>query len=625
MLCSCRAIVLFAAFVFAFTCSASAAQPQTSLAMHGEAKYPSGFSHFDYVNPNAPKGGTLKLGAGGTFDTLNPFIIRGTPAFGLSTGYMSLVYEPLMARSADEPFTLYGLLAETVEVPEDRSCITFNLNPKATWSDGLAITANDILFSFETLRDKGRPNHRTYYKKVEKVEKTGPLSVKFTFKKNAAGVIDREMPLIMALMPILPEHEWEDREFNQTTLHIPIGSGPYKVDRVDPGHSITYVRNANYWGRHLPVERGLHNFDVIQVDYYRDDSITLQAFKAQQFDLRMETNPNRWAAAYDFPSAKVGRVILEEMRHHRVEPATGYVFNTRREVFRDPALRHALTYAFDDGWINRNLFQGHYHRTTSFFPNSELAAPALPEGREKEILEKYRVQLPPGIFTEPVTPPETDGTEESLRNNLLKAEDILRTAGYDMKDGQLLAPKTDKPVTFEILLGDPSEEKVALTWIRSLKRLGVDARVHTVDSAQYQSRLAQFDYDVITAKWVNTLSPGNEQMFFWSSAAADQPGSRNYAGIKDPAVDALASAIPEAKTREDLMATTRALDRVLMAGHYTVPFFYLGADDIAYWKPLQHPAMQSPYGTVLESWWTTPSASPATDAAPTGSEVLPPQ
>lgn len=598
----CRAAIFLAALFFATTSFAATSSHQTSLAMHGVAKYPDGFAHYDYVNPDAPKGGTLKLGAGGTFDSLNPFVVRGTPALGLSTGYLSLVYEPLMARSADEPFSLYGLLAESVEVPDDRSSITFYLNVKAKWSDGLAVTADDVLFSFETLRDKGRPNHRTYYKKVDKVEKLGPLSIKFTFKKNVAGVIDREMPLIMSLMPILPKHDWDGHEFNQTTLRVPVGSGPYKVLKVEPGRSITYTRNPDYWGRDLPVERGMYNFDAIQIDYYRDDSIALQAFKAGQYDLRMETNPNRWVTAYDFPASQDGRVLREEVPHHRVEPATGFVFNTRRELFRDPALRRALAYAFDDGWINRNLFQGHYHRTTSFFPNSELAAPLVPEGREKEILEKFRAQLPPEIFTVPVAPPETDGSEDALRNNLLKGESLLRDAGYVMKNGQLLT-RDNKPVEFEILLSDPSEEKIALTWVRTLKRLGVNARVHTVDSAQYQSRIAKFDYDVVTAKWVNTLSPGNEQMFYWGAAAADQQGSRNYAGIKDPVVDALASAIPEAKTREDLVATARALDRVLMAGHYTVPFFYLGADNIAYWKQLHHPSPTPPYGTVLEGWW----------------------
>ena len=494
-----RAAVFLAALVLTLPVFAADLAPQTSLAMHGAPKYADGFTHFDYADPAAPKGGALRLGAGGTFDSLNPFIVRGTPALGLSTGYLSLVYEPLMARSADEPFTLYGLLAESVVAPDDRSSITFNLNPKAAWSDGQPVTADDVMFSFETLRDKGRPNHRTYYKKVEKAEKLSDRSVKFTFRKNAAGEIDREMPLIMALMPVLPRHDWQGRDFNQTSLRFPIGSGPYVVKKVDPGRSIAYARNPDYWGRDLPVEQGLYNFDTIQIDYYRDDSIALQAFKAGQYDLRIETDPNRWAESYDFPAAHDGRVTLVEVPHQRVEPATGFAFNTRRDVFRDRTLRLALSYAFDSGWINRNLFHGRYHRTTSFFPNSELAAPPLPEGHEKDILEQYRDRLPAEIFSETVAPPETDGTEESLRANLLKGESLLHAAGYTLKDGQLMTPD-GKPVTFEILLNDPGQEKVALSWVRNLKRLGVNARVHTVDRAQYQARLATFYYEVTSVK-----------------------------------------------------------------------------------------------------------------------------
>jgi microcin C transport system substrate-binding protein len=588
-------------FLWAFAPPAFAAQ--SSLAMVGEPKYKDGFTHFDYANPDAPKGGTLKLAASGTYDSLNPFIIRGNPALGLNTGYLSLVYEPLMARSADEPFSLYGLIAQSVDVPDDRSSVTFHLNPAARFSDGTPITADDVIYSFETLRDKGRPNHRTYYKKVTKYEKRDDHTVFFAFKPNEQGTIDREMPLIMALMPILPKHDWEGREFNQTSLHIPIGSGPYRIAKIEPGRSIVYARNPDYWGRVLPVEKGLHNFDTIRIDYYRDDGVSLQAFKAGQYDWRRENDPNRWAESYDFPAAHDGRVTREELPHHRTEPASGFIFNTRRDPFHDPVLREALAYAFDSGWIDRNLYHGHYHRITSYFPNSELAAPDLPDDREKALLEKYRGQLPSEIFTQSQTPPSTDGSEESLRANLLKAATMLRNAGYVLKEGQLMSP-SGKPVAFEILLSDPAEEKIALNWTRMLKRLGVMAHVHTVDSAQYQARLAAFDYDVTSGKWINSLSPGNEQMYFWGSAAADTHGSRNYAGVKSPVVDALASAIPEAHTREDLVTAAHALDRVLLSGHYWVPFFYLGADDLAYWNKLHHPAAAPPYGVVIESWWS---------------------
>jgi microcin C transport system substrate-binding protein len=577
--------------------------PQAALAMHGAPKYGTGFTHFDYVNPDAPKGGVLKLGATGTFNSLNPFIVRGDPALGLATGYLSLLYEPLMSRSWDEPFTLYGLIAETVEVPDDRSSITFNLNPAAHFSDGQPITADDVLFSYQTLRDKGRPNHRTYYKKVATAEKLSDRRIKFTFKPNMDGSIDKEMPLIMGLMPVLPAHDWKDRDFNQTTLRIPIGSGPYKIVRLDPGRSITYERDSDYWGRDLPVERGLYNFDTVHIDYYRDDGIALEAFKAGQYDLRRESNATKWTTSYDFPAVTDGRVKLEKLEHHRTEPAYGFVFNTRREPFRDPAFRAALEYSFDSGWINRNIFHGLYKRVDSFFPNSELVAPPLPEGKELTLLEPYKSQLPPEIFTTPVKPPETDGSEASLRTNLLKAEAMLRAAGYTLKDDQLYAPHSTEPVSFEILLGDPAEEKLALTWTRALKRLGVAARVHTVDASQFQARMAAFNYDVTTYKWINTLSPGNEQIFFWGSDAADQQGSRNYAGVHDPVVDALANAIPAASSRDDLVMAAHALDRVLMAGHYVVPFYYLGADDIASWAHFHHPAAMPLYGTVLETWW----------------------
>ncbi|MDP9128117.1 MAG: extracellular solute-binding protein [Pseudomonadota bacterium] len=592
-------LLLLASSIFGSPAGAEARHE--GIAMHGAPKYGDGFAHFDYVNPDAPKVGTLRLSANGTFDSLNPFIVRGQPA-----AYLTLVYESLMARSWDEPFSLYGLLAESVEVADDRSSIIFTLRPAAHWSDGVPVTADDILFSFNLLRSKGRPNHRTYYKKVIRAEKLGPRSVKFTFAAGATGAVDREMPLIMGLMPILPEHDWTHRDFDRTTWQIPVGSGPYKIEKVDPGRSITYSRDKNYWGGDVPAQIGLNNFDTVHIDYYRDEGISLEAFKAGQYDLRRESNPNRWATAYDFPAARDGRVRRERLEHHRPEPIEGFVFNTRRPPFSDAALRSALEYSFDAGWINQNLFHGQYHRSDSFFPNSELAAPTLPEGRELEILGAYREQLPPEIFTAAVTPPSTDGSEAALRDNLLRATDILQKAGYVWRDGKLYG-MGDTQIAFEILLNDPLQEKVALTWTRALARLGIAARVHTVDSSQYQARLANSDFDVTVNKWINTLSPGNEQSIYWSSEAANQPGSRNYAGVRDPVVDALASAIPASTTREELVATTHALDRVLMAGHYVIPFYYLGADNFVYWAAHLHHPMPPPLcGSVQESWWLDP-------------------
>jgi microcin C transport system substrate-binding protein len=597
--------LLFVALVLLFPLPAEGAQflkPQSALAMTGEPLYPSDFSHFIYVNPDAPKGGTLKLGATGTFDSLNPFIVRGQTPFGLGSGTMSLVYESLMARGWDEPFTLYGLIASSVEVAADRSGIIFNLDKDAHFSDGSPVTADDVLFSFTTLRDKGRPNHRTYYKKVASAEKLSPTRVKFIFKPDEKGVIDREMPLIIGLMPIMPKRDWQDREFNQTSLRAPIASGPYKVVAVDVGRSIVYERDANYWAKDLPVMRGLYNFDKIQIDYYRDDNVSLQAFKAGQYDIRREADPTKWATSYNFPAVADGRVRLEKLNHRRTEPAYGYIMNTRRALFADPVIRAALQYSFDFDWVNKNLFHGQFKRVDSFFPNSELKATDLPEGKELEILDVYRSGLPPEVFTEPVTPP-TVSSQEPFRAHLLKAEALLRKGGYTIKDNKLFAP-SGAPVVFEILLSDPIEEKVALNWLSGLKRLGIKANVHTVDSAQYQSRLAAFDFDVTANKWANSLSPGNEQVYFWGSAAADQKGSRNYAGVKNPIVDTLASILSNIATREELVATAHALDRVLMQGHYFVPLYYLGADDIASWTRVEHPDKMSLYGNVMESWWS---------------------
>ena len=576
--------------------------PQHALAMTGDPLYPPDFTHFNYTNPNAPKNGFLKLGTTGTFDSLNPFIIRGQPPFGLGTGNMTLVYESLMVRGWDEPFTLYGLIAETVEVADDRSSIIFNINKTAHFSDGAPITADDVLFSFETLREKGRPNHRAYYKKVAFAQKLSQTRVKFAFKPSDKGVIDREMPLIMGMMPIFPKHDWQDRDFNQTSLRVPVGSGPYKISLLDVGRSITYERDPNWWAKDLPAMRGLYNFSKIRIDYYRDDDVSLEAFKAQQYDMRRESDPNKWATAYDFPAVAEGRVRLEKLAHHRTEPAYGFIFNTRRPLFADPVLRAALQYSFDFAWVNKNLFHDQYSRVTSFFPNSDLAATGLPEGKELDLLNAYRAQLPADIFTTPVTPPAA-GNGEEFRDNLLKAEAMLRDAGYTIVDNQLMTPK-GTPVAFEIMLADPTEKKTALNWQRSLERLGIKATVpNPLDSAQYQSRLQSFNYDVTINKWVSTLSPGNEQMYYWGSASADQPGSRNYAGVKDPVVDALAASIPDAKTHEDLVAATRALDRVLMAGHYMLPLYSLGADDIASWAKLHHPDTLSLWGVDMDSWW----------------------
>ena len=592
--------------VAGFSSSASALIPQTSIAMHGEPKYKEGFDHFDYVNPKAPKGGKITLGVVGTFDSLNPFVVRGTvpqaPAFGLFAS--ASVYESLLARSWDEPFSLYALIAKSIEVPEDRSFIIFNLDERAKFSDGQSVKADDILFSFTTLRDQGRPNHRTYYKKVEKAEKLGPLRVKFSFNKNSDGSWDREMPLIMGLMPVIPQHIWKDKIFNQTSLEPPVATGPYRITKVDAGRSVTLSRNPDYWAANLPVQRGMFNFGEVQIDFYRDDSVALQAFKVGAFDLRREADPKKWAKFYEGPAVRDGRIELGRFPHQRTEATTAFIMNTRRPVLKNIALREAMGLAFDFGWINQTLFQGLYKRTTSYFPNSELAAGlGSPDGAERKILEKYKDKLPLSVFNESAALQKSNALATERREQLLKAAQILKRAGYTLKEEKLFSPQNEQ-VSLEIMLSDPAQEKVALEWARGLGRLGIDARVRTVDSAQYQARLNSFDYDVVTGRWFNSLSPGNEQMFFWSCASSQQNGSRNYAGICDTVVDELAAAIPSALTREELVATTRALDRVLMAGHYVVPLYHLGVDLVAYWQgKVAHPQTTPTYGPILESWW----------------------
>ena len=571
--------------------------------MHGTPKYSASFKNFEYVNPDAPKGGTLRMAATGSFDSLNPYIIKGRVAQGLGIGGPNYVFESLMTRSWDEPFTLYGLIAETVEIAPDRSWVQFNLRPNARWHDSTPITPDDVVFSFETLRDKGKPNHRAYYSKIKSWQKIGERSVRFDFVRNNDGAIDREMPMIIGLMPVLCKHYWQGRNFADTTLEPPMGSGPYRVAALNPGRQITYERVKDYWGANLAVNRGLYNFDVIRYDYFRDEGVSLEAFKSGIYDLRREGDPNRWVVAYDFPAMKDGRVRRDELHHGRPEAAKGFIFNTRRAVFADPALREAMIYAFDFEWLNRTLFHGAYTRTQSYFPNSELAATGKPSAGELAVLSPWRDQLPPDIFTQDVSLPHTDGSGLSgLRANLLKAAEILRAAGYKLQGGSLYAP-SGTLVKFEILLNNPFDEKVALEFARSLARLGVIATVRTVDSAQYQARVGTFDYDMIINQWINTLSPGNEQITYWGSKAADLQGSRNYAGVKSAVVDALASSIAGAETRAQLVDRARALDRVLLWGHYAVPLYHLPQDRIAAWAYIRRPEVTPVYGAVLEAWW----------------------
>ena len=578
------------------------AAPVHGIAMHGAPKYGPDFEHLDYVNPDAPKGGELRRAATGTFDNLNPFIIKGVVAHG-----RHLVFESLLKRTWDEPFSLYGLIAETIEVPDDRSSVAFTLRPEARFHDGSPITVDDVIFSWETLKEQGRPNHRLYYNKVRKIERPDERTVRFLFDTETP---DRELPLILGLMPIVSKAYYSRVTFEQTTLTPPLGSGPYKIESVDAGRGIVYRRDPDYWGKDLPINRGQHNFDRIGYDYYRDDEVMMEAFRAGEYDLRQELSATRWATGYDFPAVEDGRVKIELLPHGRPSGMFAMVFNTRRPMFADRAVRYALSLAFDFEWINRNLLQGAYVRTNSIFDNSELGARGLPEGGELALLEPHRDSLPPELFETAYRAPVIEG---GLRKNLATARRLLAEAGWSVEDGSLRRTSDGLPLAFEILLVNPGNERIVLNLTRNLERLGVEAKVRTVDTAQYQYRRNVYDFDMLIYRWGMSLSPGNEQAFYWGMEAADQEGTRNYPGIKDPAVDDLIAKMTEARERGDFVDVVRAMDRVLVWGHYMIPLYHLNDDRFAYWDKFGRPEVTPVYGAVLDAWWEEPGKAEALD------------
>ena len=563
------------------------------VAMHGEPKYGPDFQHFDYVNPTAPKGGEARFAATGSFDTFNPFVIKGQPAVGLG-----FLFETLTSNSADEAFSEYGLIAETIEIPEDRSYVTFTLRPEARFHDGTPITADDVIFSFDILQSSGNPFYKAYYANVAKAEKLGERQVKFSF----SGGENRELPLIMGQMPVLSKAYWQDREFAATTLEPPVGSGPYRIERFEPGRFIIYRRDDDYWGTDLPVNRGLYNFARLRYDYYRDTTVALEAFKAGAYDIRPENVAKLWATGYDFPAVRQGLVTKAELPHQRPAGMQGFAYNMRRPLFQDARVRQALAYAFDFEWTNRNLFYGQYTRTRSYFDNSELASKGLPSPAELQILEPLRREIPAEVFTAAYTPPVA-GDPAKLRQNLVKALSLLREAGWTFKERRLVNAKTGRPFRFEILLNDPTWERIALPFVRNLERLGIEASVRTVDSAQYENRVREFDFDMVVQVWPQSLSPGNEQRNFWGSQAAEMPASGNVVGIKDPAVDHLIEQIIAAPDREALITRVRALDRVLLWNHLVIPHWHIPYDRIAYWDKFGRPEVTPMQGTQLTSWW----------------------
>ena len=567
--------------------------PVHAQAMHGDPKYGPDFTHFDYVNPDAPKGGELALAAIGTFDTFNGFIIKGTPAAGIGS-----VYETLAVGSLDEAFSSYGLLAESMEMPEDRSWIAFNLRPEARWHDGKPVTVEDVIFSFDTLKEKGDPFYRVYYQSVLKAEKTAENQVKFTFD----GKMNRELPLIMGQLSVLPKHGWEGRDFETPDLVQPLGSGPYRVGSFEAGRRVTYERVADYWGQSLPVNIGQSNPDKIRYEYYRDPLIAFEAFKAGEFDFRSENSAKLWATGYDIPQVANGLIIKEKLPDESTQGMQCFVYNTRREIFKDPVVRYALNFAFDFEWTNKTLFYDQYTRTKSYWAGGELASKGLPQGEELEILERYRGKVPEEVFTTEYNPPTTDGSGNN-RANLRTAAQMLKSAGWEVKEGELKNAETGKALEFEILLADPLFERISQPIIQNLERLGVKAKVRTVDVAQYQNRIQEFDFDVTQGGFGQSESPGNEQREYWGSASADVKASRNTIGIKDPVIDELIELVIAAESRESLVARTHALDRVLLWHHFVIPQWHLPADRIAYWDKFSRPAVKPKYSVGFNTWW----------------------
>jgi peptide/nickel transport system substrate-binding protein len=592
-----RAFAVAALFLLPGT-SPVAAEPGTAIAMHGAPALPADFSHMPYANPDAPKGGRLVQGLLGTFDSLNPLIVRGLAVQQIR----GFVIESLMARGNDEPFTLYGLLANSIETDDARSFVTFRLDPKARFSDGRPVLAEDVLFSWALLRDKGRPNHRLFYTKVAKAEALDDRTVRFDF----GGAGDRELPLILGLMPVLPKHAVNVATFEETSMTAPVGSGPYRVTSVKPGASVTLTRNPDYWGRDLPLNRGLWNFDEIRLDFYREANGAFEAFKRGLYDFRVETEPLRWHDGYDFPAARNGEVIRDVIRTGMPQPSEFLVFNTRRPVFSDIRVRQALTLLFDFEWINRNYFFGLYGRAGGFFAGSELSAYArFADDRERELLKPYTSRMPPDILDGTYRLPLSDGSGRD-RTALRSALALLSQAGYDL-DGTVLRQRgTKTALSFEILVTTRDQERIALAFQRDLKRAGIEASVRAVDGVQFDQRRLAFDFDMIQNRWDQSLSPGNEQSFYWGSEAADNQGTRNYMGAKDPAIDALIAAMLEAREHPPFVSAVRALDRTLIAGFYAIPLYNAQEQWIARWNRIERPATTALSGYLPETWWHKP-------------------
>ncbi|PAF52886.1 ABC transporter substrate-binding protein [Helicobacter sp. 13S00477-4] len=558
------------------------------------------FKYFDYVNPIAPKGGTLRNYSLGTFDSLNPFVIKGTPADGLE-----LVYDTLLVQSMDEPYAEYPLIADDVEVAKDNSFVIFHINKLAKFSDGIPVNADDVKFSFDILMEKGSPVFRQYYADIREAIVLDKQRIKFIFKTTK----NRELPLILGQLQILPKHYYGQNPFGENPLLVPLGSGPYKVKSFDVGKKIVYERDENYWASKLPSRIGQFNFNTSIYEYYKDDTVALRAFLSGEYDWRIETSAKVWARGYVGKAVESGKITKVSIRHYLPSGMQGFFFNTRRNIFKDIRVRKALFYAFDFEWSNKNLFFSQYKRTKSYFDNSIFASFGLPKGEELNILDHYKTQLQkkfPKIFTIPYIIPKTNGAKkigENRRENLKYAQELLFQAGWEVKNNRLVNSKTNKPFVFTLLLDNAAFERLALAYAQNLKVLGIEMKIQRVDLSQYINRLRNFDYDMIVGVIGQSLFPGNEQRYFWGSLSAKTPGSKNYAGISDPVVDALIEKLIHAKDRKEQIAITRALDRVLLWGFYTIPHYYLPNFRIAYWDKIQMPSINPKYGFSPYLWW----------------------
>jgi len=570
-----------------------AEQPQHGLSLFGNLKYSHNFTHFDYVNPQAPKGGKVRYATVGSFDSLNPFILKGVPAVG-----SGLPFETLLVSASDEPDSAYGLIAEKVFQAKDNSWVKFTINKNARWHDGSRITADDVVFSFQTLIDKGHPNFSIMLKGVSEVVSNADLEITYYI----SDVENRKLPLIIGGLPILQKEYFSKNPFDTTTLVTPMGSGPYRISDLDPGRSITFERVQNYWGKDLPVNVGRYNFDKIIYDYYRDRDVMVEALKAGEYDIHQEYTSKTWATAYDIKAVQDGWLIKDVLEDNTPSGVQAFFINTRREKFKNLKLREALSYAFDYEWTNKNIFFGLYKRMASYFENSDLASNGLPEGRELKLLERFRGQIPNEVFTQKFIPPKTDGSG-NIRKNLRIAASLLSDSGWTLIDGDRVHNQTGHRLEIEFLYFERTFERILAPYARNLEKLGITTSLRLVDVTQYIKRLEEHDFDITTRRFVQGLSPGAELLSYFGSETADQFGTLNASGIKDPVVDALLLEILSAKDREQLTVATRALDRILLWGHYMVPQWYKGTHHIVYWNFFDRPAVKPKYAIGFDTWW----------------------